>query len=113
MKKKLRLKNNRDFQNVFKHNNKIYDDTFVIFHLNNNKKHLRFGISISKKTTNAVNRNLVRRQIRSMLQDLILLEINKDIIILVKNKYLRQEYLVNEKKIIRLLKKILVKKSLK
>lgn len=109
MKKKLRLKNNRDFQTIFKNNNKIYDDTFVIYHLNNSNNHLRLGISVSKKMTIAVNRNRIRRQIRSMVQELLLLEKNCDIIILVKSKYLRQEYAVNEKKLISLLKKILLK----
>ncbi|WP_339024439.1 ribonuclease P protein component [Spiroplasma endosymbiont of Agriotes lineatus] len=108
MQKKFRLKKNYDFQRIINEKQKIHNNSFVIYYANNSLDHCRFGISVSKKNANAVNRNRIRRQVRSMLQKVWCLKNNnKDIIILVRSPYLKQEYSKNQNLLDILLKKII------
>ena len=68
MKKKNIVKNNRDFQRIIHHNQPYkYKDYIYIERTEVGEYH--FGISVSKKLGNAVTRNKLKRQIRSILQE--------------------------------------------
>lgn len=108
MQKKFRLRKNYDFQRIINLEKKKYNDTFVVYYDDNQEGHLRLGITISKKNANAVLRNRVKRQVKSMLQKYLFLNKNQDIIIFIRKKYLYQTFLENEKKINELLKKIIL-----
>lgn len=67
MKKINILKNSRDFDRII-HSNKPYKyKDFVIFLENNTNDIYKFGLSVGKKIGNAVNRNKVKRQIKSII----------------------------------------------
>ncbi len=69
MKKKNIVKNNRDFQRII-HNNKPYKYKDYIIYLERAEEgDYHFGISVSKKLGNAVMRNKLKRQIRSIIQE--------------------------------------------
>lgn len=69
MKKKNIVKNNRDFQRII-HNNKPYKYKDYIIYLEKIEEgEYHFGISVSKKLGNAVVRNKLKRQIRSIIQE--------------------------------------------
>ncbi len=69
MKKKNIVKNNRDFQRII-HNNKPYKyKDYVIYIEKIEEVEYHFGISVSKKLGNAVVRNKLKRQIRSIIQE--------------------------------------------
>ena len=57
MKKINIVKENREFNDVIQTGKFIKNKYFVIYYKNNNLNRYRFGISVSKKTCNAVNRN--------------------------------------------------------
>ena len=64
MRKIKTLKKNYEFQNVMK-NGRFYIGKQITVYITKNKQGFnRFGIAISKKTCNAVKRNLIKRKIR-------------------------------------------------
>lgn len=67
MKKINIVKKNRDFSRIIKNNRPIKSNLFVIYLENNTNDIYKFGISASKKVGNAVTRNRLKRQIKSIL----------------------------------------------
>ncbi len=68
MKKKNIVKNNRDFQRII-HHNKPYKYKDYVIYLERVEGDFHFGISVSKKLGNAVTRNKLKRQIRSIISE--------------------------------------------
>ncbi len=69
MKKKNIVKDNRDFQRIIKNNKPYKYKDYIIYVERKEEENFRFGISVSKKLGNAVVRNQLKRQIRSILQE--------------------------------------------
>ncbi len=69
MKKKNIVKNNRDFQRIIQHNRPYKYKDYIIYIERTEIGEYHFGISVSKKLGNAVVRNKLKRQIRSILQE--------------------------------------------
>lgn len=92
MKKKFRKLKNQEFQDIIKARKSYLNKTFVIYYMNNELSHLRFGLSVGKKLGNAVLRNKIRRQLKSMLQEYTKLEHSQDLVIIVFKNYLNQSY---------------------
>mgnify|MGYP000947483452 FL=1 len=67
MKKRFRVKKEKDFNAIFKEGKSFANRKFVIYRLENNEKHFRVGLSVSKKLGNAVTRNHIKRRIRHVL----------------------------------------------
>ena len=67
MKKTNIIKKNRHFSRIIKNNRPIKSNLFVIYIEKNTNDIYKFGISASKKVGNAVTRNRVKRQIKSIL----------------------------------------------
>ena len=61
MKKEDIVINNHEFNNIIKNGKYKKNNEFVIYYLDNNLDHPRFGISVSKKIGNAVTRNYYKR----------------------------------------------------
>lgn len=71
MKKELRIKKNKEFQEVFKKGKSFANRQFVIYVLPKpNQTHFRVGLSVSKKLGNAVTRNQIKRYIRRSFHEL-------------------------------------------
>ena len=67
MKKRFRVKKEKDFSAIFKKGESFAKRKFVIYRLENNEQHFRVGLSVSKKLGNAVTRNQIKRRIRHIL----------------------------------------------
>lgn len=69
MKKINILKNSRDFDRIIK-NNKPYKYMDYIIYLEKETNDVyKFGLSVGKKIGNAVNRNKVKRQLKSIIDE--------------------------------------------
>ena len=67
MKKRNVVKNNRDFNRIIQTNKPFKYKDYVIYIERVEDSNHRFGISVSKKLGNAVVRNKLKRQIRSII----------------------------------------------
>lgn len=61
------IKESKDFDRII-HNNKSYKyKDYIIYIEYNNSNNYRFGLSVGKKIGNAVRRNKVKRQLKSII----------------------------------------------
>lgn len=87
LKKAYRIKDNKEFQQIFNEGNSFANRQLVIYYRKKkNNNHFRVGLSVGKKIGNAVIRNRIKRLLRQAfleLQD----QINPayDIIIIARN----------------------------
>ena len=111
MKKKYSLKRNEEIAKIV-HSRKFYrNDIFVVYFTKNEQQNSRVCISVSKKIGHAVTRNKIKRQIREMVTDIFNFEIKIDFVIVVKNKYLEEEFSSNKSKLQELYLKIISNKE--
>lgn len=65
MKKELRIKKNKEFQQVFQKGKSFANRQFVVYVMKKEDQDtFRIGLSVSKKIGNAVKRNQIKRYIR-------------------------------------------------
>jgi ribonuclease P protein component len=71
MKKELRIKKNKEFQQVFQNGKSFANRQFVVYVLKKeDQETFRIGLSVSKKLGNAVTRNQIKRYIRQAFLEL-------------------------------------------
>ena len=88
-----RIKASEDFALTIKKGKAQRDQSYVIHFNKNELNYVRVGISVSSKLGNAVARNHIKRQIRSMCDSLIEYENQSiDIVIVAKQNYLNNSY---------------------
>ena len=88
-----RIKANDDFALTIKKGKAQRNQSYVIHYRTNELNYSRIGISVSSKIGNAVTRNHIKRQVRSMCDELI--DYNShhfDIVIVIKSNYLLNAY---------------------
>ncbi len=84
MKKAYRVKKNRDIEAILHYRKGVHSTSFKVFKKpQNNGTHFRFAVSVPKKFGNAVKRNRIKRQIRSVIAQLPIAQ-GWDILIIVK-----------------------------
>lgn len=66
----ITLKENRDFQRLYKHGKSFVSPVLVIYLSKNKTNNLRYGITTGKKIGNAVRRSRARRVIRAAFWEL-------------------------------------------
>ena len=69
MKKINILKNSRDFDRIIKNNKPYKYKDYIIFIERNTNSIYHFGLSVGKKIGNAVNRNKVKRRLKSIIDE--------------------------------------------
>lgn len=70
LKKRLRLKKNKEFTYIYRKGAKIKGRYFILYALKGSKE-MKIGFSLSKKVGNAVVRNLYKRRLHEIFKDLI------------------------------------------
>ena len=97
MKKKNRIRKNEEFQKLIRTGTKLSNQSFVMYKAEKKEGEARIGISLSKKIGNAVQRNLIKRQVRMMCQDLIDFEkCGFDAVIIVRFAYKDGSFEINK-----------------
>lgn len=104
MKKINVLKENKDFSRIVKHSNPIKYKGFLLYIEEGTTDVYKFGISVSKKLGNAVVRNKIKRQVRSII-DKKHYKNNFNCIIIIRKSYLDLNYHDNEEHLLYILNK--------
>ena len=105
MKKINRLLKSVDFKNVLDKKISVACGEFVVYKKKNDLNYARIGISVSSKIGNSVVRHKVKRQISEMIKELFDVNQSFDMVIIVRKKYLFNEYSKNKN----FLKNLLIK----
>ncbi|WP_342268915.1 ribonuclease P protein component [Spiroplasma endosymbiont of Aspidapion aeneum] len=82
------IKKNFEFQKIIQKNYSVQNACFIIF-LDKKSIKFKYGISVGKKNGNAIVRNKIKRQIRTMIFEIIKLKKTKkkNLIVIVRKKY--------------------------
>ena len=107
MKKENRLKKNEDFKKVISKHYCFSNEEFVVYFDSNKNEKIRIGISVSKKIGNSVVRHKCKRQVNEMIRKICDKNFGYDIIIIVKSKFLMNDFQKNYLDLESLYKKIL------
>ncbi|MBQ0065664.1 MAG: ribonuclease P protein component [Firmicutes bacterium] len=95
MKKERRVCKNYEFSSIIQNRQFVKSTSFVCYYQKKKEEHARVGISVGKKLGNAVHRNLVKRQVRSMIDSIYNFEEDYDTIIIVRPPYIKKNYQEN------------------
>lgn len=105
MKKIYRVKKSQEFEKIIKNKRFFADPSIVLYVKKREGEYARIGITVKKKIGNAVIRNKVKRQVRMMVQEIYDFDENFDSIILIKEKYVKNNFQTNKNILERLYKK--------
>ena len=107
MKKKNIIKKNEDFSRIINKRQRVSSRSLAIYYQKNKVIYPRFGISVGKKLGNAVFRNRVRRQVRSVLHEkLKTFNLPLDCIIMIRKTVEPLPYLELEKELTSLINRL-------
>ena len=111
MKKRNIVRKSEDFSRIINKRNGISNKAFIINQEDNNKKITKFGITFKHNLCNAVMRNKLKRQVKSIIDNnKNIYEISKNYIIIIREGALSLSYQEKEKELISLFNKLKEKK---
>jgi ribonuclease P protein component len=114
MKKELRIKKNKEFQEAFQKGRSFANRQFVVYVLTKeDQEDFRIGLSVSKKIGNAVMRNQIKRYIRQAVFELSdQLTAGNDYVIIARKPLAEMDFFELKKSLTHVLKvgKVLKKK---
>lgn len=97
MKKKNRVRKAQEFQELVHKGNKYVNSSFVVYTMKKKEEQARIGVSLSKKLGIAVMRNLYKRQVRMMCQDLVdFKNADFDVVVIVRFGYRNLSFAENK-----------------
>lgn len=109
MKKSYRIRKNEEFTRIIGERHSIASGNFVLYSSNKRENNSRVGISVSKKLGDAVTRNRIKRQVREMIRAIYDFDNRtKDLIIIVRPPYLKNDYQNNLLDLEKLVKKAII-----
>ncbi|MDE6082761.1 MAG: ribonuclease P protein component [Malacoplasma sp.] len=104
------LKSKKDFNNLFENKTVYYSSFFIIYVSKNKLSNFRYEIAPNKKNFKlAVERNKIKRQIRSIVCELKDEIYGIDFLIIPKNNYFDANFFDKKKDLLNLIAKIYLK----
>lgn len=104
MKKHEIVKKTQEFQNIIRNKKQFVSNELIMYYVKNDS--FQIGISIPKKFINAVGRNYLRRQIRSIVSNIDYSNVEYKIILIIRKDYMKLTYSEKEKKIIKFIERL-------
>lgn len=105
MKKNEIVKKTQDFQKIISLKKQFVSNSLILYYVKSDS--FQIGISIPKKFINAVGRNYLRRQIRSIVSSLNYKDIKFRIILIIRKEYMKLSYIEKEKEIVKFLERLI------
>lgn len=106
MKKKYRIKKSEDFNKIIRKKKSFANRQFVIYYSENKEnRHIRLGISVSKKLGKAHIRNKMKRYVRECINTRKKILKNYDIILIVRQGAINSSFKEFDKSINHILTK--------
>lgn len=109
MKKINRLKKNHDIASVVGKRKKIVSPFCIIYYDSSDKVYTRCAISVSCKYGNAVERNLAKRRVRTILHPIIKHIGGVNLVVVIRIPFKNAQYSVLQKEILSMIQKIYLK----
>ena len=104
MKKGFRIKDNKEFQEVFRKGKSFANRQLVVYYKRKPvQSHFRIGLSVGKKIGNAVTRNRIKRYLRQAFHELEEQVAKHDIVIIARQPTKDMDYYQMKKSLIHLL----------
>lgn len=101
-----RIKKNADFNRVIEEGQSFKSDTIALHFQKNTLGYTRIGISIPKKSGNAVVRNKMKRQIRAIIASDVSLDKSYDVILIARKQFDIDQFQKTKEDIKELFKKV-------
>ena len=99
-----RIKKSDDFLLTIKKGKTYRNEVYTVHIANNNLSYIRVGLSVSNKIGNAVTRNLIKRQVRSIVDECLdYQKVSKDMIIVISKEYSVDMFQDNRTKLMKLI----------
>lgn len=107
MQRQYRLRNNEDFNRVFRFGKSSANRQFVVYVLRNPKtEHFRVGISASKKLGSAVVRNRLRRVVKEIMRHHVgEIAPHHDLVIILRKPVAEMDFHAIEKSLLHVLRR--------
>lgn len=105
MKKINILKENKDFKRIVTKNKPFKYKGYLVYLEIKDSQPYKFGISVSKKLTNAVGRNKIKRQVREIISKNTY-EKKFNCIIIIRRSYLENDFEHNKQDLLFILRKL-------
>lgn len=106
LERKRRLNKNRYFQYMYKKGEKINSSNMYLVYLKTKFKPNRFGFVVSNKIGKAVKRNLVKRRLRAIVQEMLnIIDPTFNFIVVAKESIRELDYPQIKKEVYSLFKK--------
>lgn len=104
MKKIYRLKKNWEFDSLMKSKTQLVNKYVIVYYKKSDS--FKAGITVPKKFASAVGRNFYKRQMRSIVRNLKIFNLNYNFVFIIRKEFLNTNFNLKYKSIEKLLSKI-------